>query len=359
MQEKSCAVSVIIKALNEQAHIAQAIESALTALRGLDGEVIVADSCSCDATVAIAARYPLRLVQLRDASERCCGIGAQLGFQHSRGDYLFIMDGDMRLLPDFLRQALSFLAQHPEVAGVAGRVVETNLHSLEYQERGRRANRSAQVGAVSRLDGGGLYRRRAILEAGYLSDRNLHSYEEIDLAARLRARGWKLWRLPVDAVLHRGHADPALALLWRRWTSGYAWGAGELARAALGRPWGGIILRDVPELRLYLAMAAWAASLLAVGLAAGAGARGPALAVAVPLALLPLAAVVVRKRSAKRAGYALCAWGVHAAGLLRGLARRRRDPRAPIASRVLRDMTPTGEHRGGGLAGGVAMTGQP
>ena len=359
MSSRTCVVSVIIKTLNEQAHIGAAIESALAGLRGLDGEVVVADSCSRDETVAIAARYPVCIVQLRDPAERSCGIGPQLGFQYSRGDYVYLMDGDMRLAPDFLRQGLSFLAQHPEVAGVAGRVVETNLQSLEYQERGRRAARTVQVGAVGRLDGGGLYRRRAIMEAGYLSDRNLHSYEEIDLAARLRARGWKLWRLPVDAVHHCGHADPALSLLWRRWTSGYAWGAGELARAALWRPWGPIIARDVPELRLYLAVVAWVAIMLAAATAASMGARGPLLALWLPLSVLPLAVLAARKRSASRVGYSLCAWGVHAAGLLRGLARRRRDPRAPIASRVIQEIRDTGDPRGGGQLGGVAMTGRP
>ena len=46
------AVSIIIKALNEERYIATAIESALIALAGLDGEVILADSGSSDRTIA-------------------------------------------------------------------------------------------------------------------------------------------------------------------------------------------------------------------------------------------------------------------------------------------------------------------
>ena len=41
-------VSIIIKALNEERHIAAAIESALAALGGIDGEVILADGGSRD-----------------------------------------------------------------------------------------------------------------------------------------------------------------------------------------------------------------------------------------------------------------------------------------------------------------------
>ena len=64
-----CTVSVIIKVLNEQANIAAAIESALAAVTGLDGEVILADSGSTDRTLAIASDYPIRIVQLLDERE--------------------------------------------------------------------------------------------------------------------------------------------------------------------------------------------------------------------------------------------------------------------------------------------------
>ena len=41
-------VSIIIKALNEERHVASAIESALAALDGMEGEIILADSASTD-----------------------------------------------------------------------------------------------------------------------------------------------------------------------------------------------------------------------------------------------------------------------------------------------------------------------
>ncbi len=334
----SCTVSVIIKALNEESHIAQAIESALAAVSDLAGEVVLADSCSEDRTLEIASAYPIRIVQLRDARERCCGIGPQLGLQHSRGEYLYVMDGDMQLQPGFLQQAMTFLAQHPEVAGVGGALIERNHTQLEYRERTLRMAHSEShraPGPVDRLDGGALYRRRAIAEVGYLSDRNLHSYEEFDLAARLRARGWKLWRVPVDAVSHHGHATHALRLLWRRWCTRYACGSGELLRAAIGQPWCRLVLRDVRELRLYGAvLAAWMALGLVSWLPMSTLARLCAMAMII---LLPLAAVTQRKQSFIRAAYALLSWHVQAAGLVRGLLRPRRCPQQPIASCILRE----------------------
>ena len=74
---------------------------------------------------------------------------------------------------------------------------------------------------------------------------------------RLRALGWKLWRLPADAVTHYGHDAPPYQLLRRRWKSRYACGLGELLRGALGQPQMKLVLRGLRELRLYAAVLAW------------------------------------------------------------------------------------------------------
>lgn len=335
---RPCRVSVVIKALNEEDNIAAAIESAIVALREVGGEVILADSCSSDGTVREASRYPVRIVQLARQGDRSCGAGPQLGYQHSQGEYVYIMDGDMKMVPGFLEQALTFLAQHPEIAGVGGRVVELNLESLEYRERSERERRveaHRAPGQVDRLDGGGLYRRRAIEEAGYFSDRNLHSYEEFDLAVRLRALGWKLWRLPADAVTHHGHDAPPYQLLRRRWKSRYACGLGELVRGALGQPQMKLVVRGLRELRLYLAVLAWWALLLTVPFwPMAAGHRALAL---LALAVAPFAAMAWRKRSAGRALYSVVSWCVQAAGLVRGFFTPRQPPRALIPSLVLQE----------------------
>ncbi|MBA2964517.1 MULTISPECIES: glycosyltransferase family 2 protein [Ramlibacter] len=335
LSAQPCRVSIVIKALNEEDNICDAIESCLAALRAIPGEVILADSCSTDRTVELARRYPVKVVQFARAADRGCGAGPQLGYQHSSGEYVYLMDGDMKLVPGFLEQALSFLAQHPEVAGVGGRVVEQNLESMEYRERHARAASHLQPGQVDRLDGGGLYRRRAIQETGYLSDRNLHSYEEFDLAVRLRALGWKLWRLPIDAVTHYGHDAPPYRLLLRRWKSRYACGLGEMVRGALWQPRMRLVLRDLRELRLYLGVLGWWALLLAAALwPADAAVRAGAVAT---LALVPVAAMAWRKRSLERAVYSVSSWCVNTAGLVRGFLAPRTPPQDRIASRVLKE----------------------
>lgn len=331
-------VSIVIKALNEERHIDRAIRSALRAIAALGpqgGEVVLADSCSTDRTVQVAARHPIRIVQLAHPDERCCGVGPQLGYQFTSGEYVYILDGDMELDADFLVAAVKFLDEHPEIGGVGGQVVETNTRSLEYAARAGRAASRMPAGRVQHLEMGGLYRRVAIEQAGYFSDRNLHSYEEMDLALRLRVRGWTLWRLPMRSVLHEGHDAPALALLRRRWRSRYLLGSGELLRAACGQPHWLLVLRGVRELRLYAAVIAWWVLLASAplwplgGLACAAGFL---LLLSVPFVLMAW-----RTRSLQKAAFSVTSWCFHAAGLLRGLLGARTPPRAAVQSTLVLD----------------------
>ena len=340
-----CTVSVVIKALNEEKNICAAIETSLKAVERVGGEVILADSCSSDRTVELASQYPIRVVQFANASERCCGAGPQLGWQHARGEYVYILDGDMRMVEGFLEEALSFLAQHPEAGGVSGKLIELNNESLEYRERALRNHSHLQPGEVDRLDGGGLYRRLAIEETGFFCDRNLHSYEEFDVGARLRSLGWKLYRLPFPSVTHYGHDAPPYSLLLRRWRSKYVCGLGEMLRAAIGQPHFKLVLRDVRELKIYSAVLVWWAVLASVIFwPMPPGARAIAFAA---IAAFPFAAMAAKKRSVSRAAYSVVSWCFNAAGMVQGLLRPRKPPRARIASVVLHEQpqVPEAERR--------------
>lgn len=327
-----CTVSVVIKALNEERRIEAAVQSALAAVAEVGGEVILADSCSTDRTVEIASRYPITIVQLANAAERCCGAGPQMGYQHARGEFAYILDGDMKMLPGFLSAAVNHMRHNPDVVGVGGIVVEMNKESLEYIARMERASDHMQAGEVDRLDMGGLYRKAAVDRSGYFSDRNLHSYEELDLAARLRAQGGKLWRLNVESVQHHGHDAPPYQLLKRRWQSKYINGLGELVKAAWGQPHFGLMLAGVRELKIYCGVLLWWACLLAI-LLTPAAPTSKAIVFTAVLAL-PFAGMAWRKRSIEKAVFSVISWSYNAAGLVRGLMQARVDPRTPLSTVV-------------------------
>ncbi|MFC0205083.1 glycosyltransferase family 2 protein [Novosphingobium soli] len=329
-------VTIGIKALNEEEHIAAALRSACAAVEGLDGEVVLADSGSTDRTVAIALEFaadgaPVHVWRLRDTHLRCCGIGAQLAFQQARGEYFYLLDGDMTLDPEFIRQGLAFLQANPDYAAVGGRVVEVQTQSIEFELRARSdlEKGSAISGEVDRLDCGGLYRTSAIRAVGYFADRNLHAFEEFELGARLRAQGWKLARIAAPAVRHFGHAVGGYRLMLKRLRSGYAGGPGEVVRGALGAPHFRQVLRDFSQLRNGIAVWGWWIALVAAAIA------GLWIPLAV-LVLVPIAFLSWRRGGLRLGLYSLATWNVNAIGLIQGLARTRTAPRTPIEAQAMK-----------------------
>lgn len=327
-------VSIIIKALNEQANIERTLRSAIDAATAVEGEVILADSFSTDNTVEIAKKFPVKIVQLANPAERSCGIGAQLGYQYAQGEFVYILDADMEINVNFLRQTIALMAKDERLAGVGGILEEMHLSNLEFQARVHRAPVDMQAGDVSHLSGGGLYRRIAIDQIGYLTNRNLHAYEEFELGIRLRAAGWRLMRLPVMSVKHYGHTMPAYRLLRRRWASRYSQGLGELVRASFGESHMPILLKEMTDLRLYLVVILWWIVLLLTIVMVR---PWPTMMSLLALLLaLPFVAMVIKKKGFSLGIYSVVAWQYLSAGMLLGLMRKQICPSERIASNELR-----------------------
>ncbi len=353
LQKNQPTVSVIIKALNEERHIATAIESALASLADIDGEVILADGGSSDRTIEIARRYPITIVQLNNAADRSCGAGAQLGFQYSSGRYLFLMDGDMMVHDGFLAAAIRFLDDDPTVAGVGGFVIDREIANLEFEQRNRRHDRDRHPGPVTRLNSCGLYRRSAIESIGHVTDRNLHGAEELDLAARLRAKGWTLAKIDHLAVDHHVHTDNAYYLLLRRMVTRNACATGEIFRAAFGRPHFWYVAGEDNNTLLCFLVAAWWMTIALVPFALSGASAAAAIA---SLILLPFVTMALRWRSVSLGVYSVAAWNVYALCFLPGLIRGRKSPAGWIESTILQRGSPTirrGAHEGERVAASV------
>lgn len=350
-------VSVLIKACNEEARIRSAIESALAAAREiapLPLEVIVADCLSSDRTVQRAAelanKHPVRVVQLREGSQRSCGAGAELAYEWSSGRYILLMDADMVLLPGFLRTALRHLQEHPELAGVAGRIDDVTMNNGV--DRIRINNGIVhRVGPRPWLEGGGLYRRQAIEQAGgYLADARLQAYEEAELGLRLQRSGWKLERLGRRAVLHRGHEMGTLALLARRWRSGRTRASAHLLKLALGHPGQSQALRLLAHPLLTLAWWLLLPVLLMLAVLLDGLGSGAPMAAAMAAGSWSAASagaalwLALRKRDAVHVMTSVLDWHLTALGLLHGLLRPMPARPPWLRSRLLADGTPSPRH---------------
>lgn len=330
-------LSVLIKALNEADKIERCLKSVRGATSSFDTEVILVDSNSEDETVAKALQFPeVTVVQFADVSDRGCGAAVQLAYQYARGDWLYVLDGDMEMSPGFLEQAFAAMQADPALAGVAGVLRD---HQVRTQSDERRQELAAKLVAalpVEELGGGGLYRASAIRSASYLAHRGLQAYEEAELGMRLRAKGYRLVRLPVTAVWHEGHSETSWQMLVRLWRNGRAAAAGGLLREAWQRDWAPYAFR---KFRYLLVLAGYDCAVLFLGGACFAMGR-PVLAIAcLATGVLTFAAILTLwKRSLRGGLWAFLTWH-HAmvaalAGALRGVSQ---PAWSPIQGRMVRD----------------------
>jgi hypothetical protein len=235
-----------------------------------------------------------------------------------------MLDGDMVLTPDFLATGIDYLKEHPDVAGVGGRVRQKNTENVEYRIRADTNEADSQTGSgtVDRLDCGGLYRAHALKSVSYFADRNLHAFEEFELGARLQAAGWKLARIDAPAVDHYGHTGAGFRLLLKWLRTGYAGAAGEVLRGAIGQPHLPIVVKQLGHVRNAVVVIVWwlcvlyfVATWWPVGLA---------------LVIVPLLFLTFRRKSFSLALYSFAMWNVYAYGLIAGLFRRRVSPATKI-----------------------------
>ena len=323
-------ISVSIKTLNESKGIEKTIDSIRRQLVGYPHKIIVADSLSTDNTQQLAVNKGVTVVSLTDPGDRCCGVGHQLGYLFSEGDYLLLMDGDMELEEGFIDRAIAFLQAEPEYAGVAGTVEMDDAVNYEFKSRKQRINQIYPIGDCDHLGGGGLYRRSAIEKIGYLTNRNLHAYEEAELGLRITGAGYKLRRLDIPYFSHTSHTMPTFKMLMHRWKIRYYQAPGELLRCSWGKPWfmGALkIVRNEAVFALYLILLF--AALLTL--------NGKVMAVALLPLLVFTLLKIVKNRSLSDGLQSVINMVVRSAGLLKGCIYPVRDPLTPPNSKIIHE----------------------
>lgn len=224
-------VSIIIKAYNEEKNIRRSIESAIKAIKGIDGEVIMVDSLSLDNTVAIAQKYPIKIIQLSKKSFKTPAAALEVGYRASKGNYVLALDGDMALDKNFIKKALP-LFNDKSVAAIGGLIQEPHAGNI-LSGRAQRYYENVQTGHVKYLDGGGIYRRSAIEEVGHLSNPFLFSAEESELGFELTKCNYKILRMPISYVTHYFDKQPTAKILLRQWKTGYMYGFGQVLRLSI------------------------------------------------------------------------------------------------------------------------------
>ena len=204
----------------------------LTSVVGVAGTVVYVDSGSTDSSVAMARSMGVEVVELDMTVPFTAARARNEGFARlGKGtEYVQFVDGDCEVVDGWLAAASAFLDAHMEIAVVSGRrrerFPERSIYNLLCDMEW-----DAQVGVSKACGGDAMMRTDSFAAAGgYRAD--LIAGEEPELCVRLRASGWKIWRVGNEMTLH----DAAITHFGQWWKrtmrGGFAFAEGAYIHGA-------------------------------------------------------------------------------------------------------------------------------
>ena len=203
-------IGVVIRTLNESELLGRCVET----LRGQHGDfdldILVVDSGSTDATVAIARSHGCRIVEIAprdfDYSK-----ALNLGMAEARGDILVSLSAHAVPVEHGWLECVVAAFDDPKVAGVSTRQVP--WPGAPWQEVKRLREGFGETRHVYTLESAGdilfsnaasAIRREAWVEHSF----RLPAVEDVDWARRVVAAGWSIVYEPGTAVYHSHRETP-------------------------------------------------------------------------------------------------------------------------------------------------------
>jgi glycosyltransferase involved in cell wall biosynthesis len=180
------------------------------------GGVVYVDSGSTDDSVAQARQRGIKVAMLELSLPFTAARARNLGLRRLRERwpglaFVQFIDGDCALSPGWLEAAVREMERDTQLALVCGRRRERFSGTSVYN-RLCDMEWNTPVGEAQACGGDALARIDALLTVdGY--DGHLVAGEEPELCARLRARGWRIRRIPVEMTLH----DAAMTRFYQWW----------------------------------------------------------------------------------------------------------------------------------------------
>ncbi|HSQ74330.1 MAG TPA: glycosyltransferase family A protein [Bacteroidota bacterium] len=189
-------LSIVIIARNEESTLGRNLEGVAKEVRDLDAEILLIDSASSDRTVSIAKTYPVRIVHLEPSPLLSPAAGRYVGTIASKGKFVFFMDGDMILIPGWLKRGLEEMHEK-SLAGVAGRIFFVSPGEELTQDHPD----DFPLGEIKGIGLSAIYRRAALDQCGTFNP-YAKGEEEIELGYRLLRGGFTLKRVAVPMAYH-------------------------------------------------------------------------------------------------------------------------------------------------------------
>jgi GT2 family glycosyltransferase len=218
-------VSVVVPNWNGMRFVGMCLDS-LAKLDFEDYEVIVVDNGSADGSrEMIEEQYPdVKLLKLPD--NMGFAIACNEGIKASNAEYIVLLNNDIEVTPDWLRELYEGMERHPKCGMGTTKMMFLDQRDVFYNTGdlfhswsagGGRGQGEKDVGQYEKEDyvfgacaGAGIYRREFFNQVGLFDEDFFIFAEDVDLNMRGQLQGLKAVYLPKAKVYHIGTATVGL-----------------------------------------------------------------------------------------------------------------------------------------------------
>lgn len=222
-------VSIGLVVWNGRKYLPACLASVL-AQSAISFEVIIIDNASTDGSAEYLRKNFPQLKIVRNQTNRGFSGGHNQALASSRGQFYLALNQDTVLEPDYLSELVAFLVKNPKTGSVQGKLkrLTNGAKTNKIDSLGLLLHRSGQVtdlGEIEEDQGQGgrptailgpsgtlpVYRKQALEDVALTGaagekeyfDSDFFAYkEDIDLAFRLRLRGWHSFCIPSAVAFH-------------------------------------------------------------------------------------------------------------------------------------------------------------